>query len=272
LIAPSPKLEVRGLSKSFRRAKGEPLCVIDRLSFEVADLEFLAIIGPSGCGKSTILRLIDGLITPDSGAVYLNGKPVSGSGQGRGMVFQSFDLFPWRTALGNVEFGLELQGVPAAERREASRAYIALVGLGGFEDSYPHELSGGMQQRIGLARALAIRPEVLLMDEPFGALDVQTRDVLQDQLLHIWERDKKTAIFVTHSIEEAIYLADRILVFSKSPARIELTVTVPFPRPRSEELKTSPEFLEIRRQIWQMLKKDALVEEHISLDPIGDKR
>ncbi len=264
MIAASPKLEVRDLTKCFRRAKDEPLRVVDGLSFEVADLEFLAIIGPSGCGKSTLLRLIDGLIPPDSGAVYLNGKAVTGSGQGRGMVFQSFDLFPWRTALGNVEFGLELQGMPPAERREASRSYIALVGLQGFEDAYPHELSGGMQQRVGLARALAIRPEVLLMDEPFGALDIQTRDLLQDQLLHIWERDKKTAIFVTHSIEEAIYLADRILVFSKSPARIELTMPVPFPRPRSEGLKTSPEFLEIRRSIWQVLKKDALAEEHLA--------
>lgn len=264
MTAAPPKLEVRGLSKSFRRAKGEPLRVIDGLSFEVADLEFLAIIGPSGCGKSTVLRLIDGLIPPDSGAVYLNGKPVTGSGQGRGMVFQSFDLFPWRTALKNVEFGLELRGVPQAERREASRGYIALVGLQGFEDAYPHELSGGMQQRIGLARALAIRPEVLLMDEPFGSLDVQTRDLLQDQLLHIWERDKKTAIFVTHSIEEAIYLADRILVFSASPARIELTLPVPFPRPRNEDMKTSPEFLEIRRKIWHVLKKDALAEEHLT--------
>jgi NitT/TauT family transport system ATP-binding protein len=264
LIRPPPKLEVRGLSKSFRRAKGEPVRVIDGLSFEVADLEFLAIIGPSGCGKSTVLRLIDGLIPPDSGAIYVNGSPVAGPGQGRGMVFQSFDLFPWRTAIKNVEFGLELQGASRAERREASRHYIALVGLQGFEDAYPHELSGGMQQRIGLARALAIRPEVLLMDEPFGSLDVQTRDLLQDQLLHIWERDKKTAIFVTHSIEEAIYLADRILVFSASPARIELTVPVPFPRPRNEDMKTSPEFLEIRRKIWQVLKKDALAEEHLA--------
>jgi len=264
LIQPSPKLEVRDLSKSFRRAKGDPVRVIDGLSFAVADLEFLAIIGPSGCGKSTVLRLIDGLIEPDRGAIYLNGRQVTGSGQGRGMVFQSFDLFPWRTALNNVEFGLELQGIPRAERRAKSREYIALVGLQGFEDAYPHELSGGMQQRIGLARALAIRPEVLLMDEPFGSLDVQTRDLLQDQLLHIWERDKKTAIFVTHSIEEAIYLADRILVFSASPASIELTVSVPFPRPRNEDMKTSPEFLEIRRNIWRVLKKDALAEEHLA--------
>ncbi|MBC5809757.1 MAG: ABC transporter ATP-binding protein [Candidatus Eremiobacteraeota bacterium] len=262
-MAGGPKLEVRNLSKNFRRSKGEPICAIDDLSLEVADLEFLAIIGPSGCGKSTFLRIVDGLIPPDAGAIYVNGMAVTGPGQGRGMVFQSFDLFPWRSAIKNVEFGLELRGVPAPERRQAARDYIALVGLQGFEDSYPHELSGGMQQRVGLARALAIKPEVLLMDEPFGSLDVQTRDLLQDQLLHIWERDKKTAIFVTHSIEEAIYLADRILVFSARPARIELSVTVPFSRPRNEEMKTSPEFLEIRRTIWNVLKKDALAEEHL---------
>ena len=252
----SPKLEVRAVSKSFPRPNGELLPVVQELSLEVANLEFLALVGPSGCGKSTLLRIIDGLIPCDRGAIFLNGREVTGTpGQGRGMVFQTFDLLPWRTALGNVEFGLEIQGVPRAERRELGRRYIQLVGLSGFEDAYPHQLSGGMQQRIGIARAFAIRPEVLLMDEPFGALDVQTRDILQDELLHIWEQEQKTVLFVTHGIEEAIYLADRIIVFGPRPTQVVREIRVPFGRPRYEALKTEPAFLALRREIWEILKK-----------------
>jgi NitT/TauT family transport system ATP-binding protein len=252
----SAKLEARNVSKSFRKPDGGMLPVVQDLSMEVGALEFLALLGPSGCGKSTLLRMVDGLIPCDTGQVLLDGKDVTGvPGHGRGMVFQTFDLFPWRTALGNVEFGLEVQGVPSAERRETSRHYIDLVGLHGFEDSYPHQLSGGMQQRVGIARAFAIRPEVLLMDEPFGALDVQTRDILQDELLRIWQQERKTVLFVTHGIEEAIYLADRILVFTPRPARVERVVPVPLPRPRDEAMKTDPKFLELRREIWGVLKK-----------------
>jgi NitT/TauT family transport system ATP-binding protein len=203
------------------------------------------------------LRIIDGLVPPDSGSVYLSGNQVSGPGKGRGMVFQGFDLFPWRTTLKNVEFGLELLGVPKAERTERSRYFIDLVGLGGFENAYPHQLSGGMQQRVGIARALAVDPEILLMDEPFGSLDVQTRDLLQDELARILERDKKTVLFVTHGIEEAIYLADRILVLSARPAKIQMTIEVPFPRPRTDEVKTHPEFLAIRQRVWELLKSSA---------------
>jgi NitT/TauT family transport system ATP-binding protein len=227
------------------------------LTFAVSNLEFLAIIGPSGCGKSTFLRIIDGLIPPDSGSVYLAGKEVTGPGKGRGMVFQGFDLFPWRTTLKNVEFGLELLGVPKAERTERSRYFIDLVGLRGFENAYPHQLSGGMQQRVGIARALAVDPEILLMDEPFGSLDVQTRDLLQDELARILERDKKTVLFVTHGIEEAIYLADRILVLSSRPAKIQMTIEVPFARPRTDAVKAHPEFLAIRQRIWELLKTSA---------------
>ena len=178
------ELEVRGLTKQFVHGAGSTVPVFEGLSFEVANLEFLAIVGPSGCGKSTMLRIVDGLIPADDGAVFLDGKEVTGSGHdhGMGMVFQSFDLFPWRTARGNVEFGLEMLGIDRDERRERGRHYIEMVGLTGFEDAHPHQLSGGMQQRVGIARALAIRPEVLLMDEPFGSLDVQTRDLLQDEL------------------------------------------------------------------------------------------
>jgi NitT/TauT family transport system ATP-binding protein len=251
-----PKLEVRNVSKSFRRGAAGAVQVLQDLSLEVANLEFLALLGPSGCGKSTLLRIIDGLIPCDTGSIFLNGKDVTGqAGHGRGMVFQTFDLFPWRTALSNVEFGLEVKGVPRAERLEISRHYVNLVGLSGFEDALPHELSGGMQQRVGIARAFAIRPEVLLMDEPFGSLDVQTRDILQDELLRIWEQEQKTVVFVTHSIEEAIYLADRIILFSPLPARIERIIHVPFGRPRREEMKTERAFLSLRREIWEILKK-----------------
>ncbi|MGQ0663040.1 MAG: ABC transporter ATP-binding protein [Pseudomonadota bacterium] len=251
----TPKLEVCAITKSYAQGSAEPLKVIDGLSFGVANLEFLAVVGPSGCGKSTFLRIVDGLIPPDSGAIFLNGAEVKGPGHGRGMVFQSFDLFPWRTALGNVEFGLELLDIGKAERLKICRHYIELVGLHGFESHYPHQLSGGMQQRVGIARALAIRPEVLLMDEPFGSLDVQTRDLLQDELLRIWEREHKMVVFVTHSIEEAIYLADRIVLFTPRPARVERIVEVPFGRPRREDVKTSQAFIDLRREIWDGMKK-----------------
>ncbi len=250
------KLELKDLNKSFGRGTSRAINVVNDFSLEIRDLEFLAVIGPSGCGKSTLLRLIDGLIPADSGYIYLNGRDVSGvvGGEGRGMVFQSFDLFPWRTTRENVEFGLEVKGISKSERRDVSLHYIELVGLAGFEDSFPHELSGGMQQRVGFARALAIKPEVLLMDEPFGALDVQTRDILQDELLNIWNKEQKTVLFVTHSIEEAIYLADRIAVISPRPATVDCIIDVPFERPRTEEMKSRPEFLEMRQEIWSMLK------------------
>jgi ABC-type nitrate/sulfonate/bicarbonate transport system ATPase subunit len=251
----APKLEVSRLCKSFPQSRGGFVPVLDDISLAVDDLEFLAIVGPSGCGKSTFLRIVDGLIPPDHGEIRLNGAVVNGPGRGRGMVFQSFDLFPWRSALGNVEFGLEMQDLSRTERRARAQHWIEIVGLTGFEHAYPHQLSGGMQQRVGIARALAIEPDVLLMDEPFGALDVQTRDLLQDELLAIWQRSRKTVLFVTHSIEEAIYLADRVLVFTPRPARIDRVLHVPFGRPRTEEVKSSTAFVELRREIWQSLKQ-----------------
>ena len=255
----APKLDVRGITKLYSQG-GATLPVLENFSLAVADLEFLVLLGPSGCGKSTLLRIIDGIETCDAGQIILDGKDVTGTtGSGRGMVFQSFELFPWRTVLGNVAFGLEVAGLGARERTDIARNYINLVGLSGFENAYPHELSGGMQQRVGIARALAIDPTVLLMDEPYGALDVQTRDLLQDELLNIWEKQRKTVIFVTHSIEEALYLADRIVVMSPRPATIEQVIQVPFARPRRDEIKSTPEFLNLRRQIWQSLKKTAHV-------------
>lgn len=255
----TPKLEARGITKLYRR-DGQTMPVLENFSLSVADLEFLVLLGPSGCGKSTLLRIIDGIETCDAGQVILDGKDVTGTtGAGRGMVFQSFELFPWRTVLGNVAFGLEVAGVAASARNETAQHYIDLVGLGAFANSYPHQLSGGMQQRVGIARALAIDPAILLMDEPYGALDVQTRELLQDELLSIWEKQRKTVIFVTHSIEEALYLADRIVVMSPRPARIERVIEVPFARPRRDDLKSTPEFLDLRRDIWQSLKKAAHV-------------
>jgi NitT/TauT family transport system ATP-binding protein len=250
----APKLRTVKLTRRY----GGGLTVFEDLSLDVADLEFVAIIGPSGCGKSTFLRVLNGLDRPDSGMIEIDGRVVRGPGAGRAMVFQGFDLFPWRTARENVAFGLEMQGVPKRERLEIAEHYIEMVGLTGFAGSYPHQLSGGMQQRVGIARALAVRPSVLLMDEPFGSLDLQTRDLMQDELLRIWQDDRKTVLFVTHSIEEAIYLADRIIVFSPRPARIQLDIRVAFDRPRSEELKTSPAFLAIRREIWSLLKQGAV--------------
>ena len=250
------KLEANALTKCYARGGRSPIQVVDRLTIEVQDQEFLAILGPSGCGKSTFLRMIDGLISPDSGSIIIDGRDVTGivGGEGRGMVFQSFDLFPWRTVFGNVEFGLERLAITRSERRDIAAHYIQLIGLEGFENAYPHELSGGMQQRVGLARALATRPSILLMDEPFGSLDVQTRDLLQDELLRIWNAERKTVLFVTHSIEEALYLADRIVLITPRPARIDKIIDVPFARPRDENVKANSEFVELRQRIWQALK------------------
>jgi len=253
---PAPKLVLEDVTKTFRANDGTPIPVLTSHSMTVADREFVALLGPSGCGKSTLLRIVGGLTPPETGRVVLDGEDVTGKpGGGRAMVFQTFDLFPWRTALGNVEFGLEAKGVPAAERRQKSLDYLRRVGLKDFLDAYPHQLSGGMQQRVGLARAFAVDPDILLMDEPFGALDVQTRDVMQDELLSVWEADKKTVLFVTHGIEEAIYLADRIVVLSPRPARVLSDVAVPFGRPRQELMKTDPRFIELRREIGEILKR-----------------
>jgi NitT/TauT family transport system ATP-binding protein len=249
------KLELRNISKYYGGG-AKSLPVLEDFSLSVAELEFLVLLGPSGCGKSTLLRIVDGIESCDAGQVILDNVDVTGiTGHGRGMVFQSFELFPWRTVIENVAFGLEVAGVGKKQRMAGAREYTNLVGLSAFEHAYPHELSGGMQQRVGIARALAIKPSILLMDEPYGALDVQTRDLLQEELLNIWDKQRKTVIFVTHSIEEALYLADRIVVMSPRPGRIDHVIDVPFERPRRESIKSTPEFLEMRREIWQRLKK-----------------
>jgi len=220
--------------------------------------EFFVIIGPSGCGKSTLLDLIGGLTTPDDGRILVDGKPVTGPGLDRAIVFQQSALFPWRTALHNVSFLLEAKKVAKSDREEIARRYLSLVGLSGFEERYPYELSGGMKQRVAIARALAINPEVLLMDEPFAALDAQTREIMQRDLLKIRDQTGKTVIFITHSIDEAVFLADRVAVMTARPGVIKTIVDIPIPRPKrlSNDLKATPEFVETRHKLWELLKEE----------------
>lgn len=254
------KLAVRDISKTFRLAtEGEPtrlLPVLRGVSFDVYDSEIVSIIGESGSGKTTLLRIIQGLMRADRGEVSVNGKRIEGPGYDRGIVFQQANLLPWRDAQSNVEFGLELKGVSPEERHARSRALLELVGLHDFANQYPHQLSGGMQQRIGVARALAIDPEILLMDEPFSALDAQTREVLQRELLLIHERTRKTILFVTHDLDEAVYLSDRIIVMGARPGRVKEVIGVDFPRPRIElgALRGNPQFLALRDYIWERIR------------------
>jgi NitT/TauT family transport system ATP-binding protein len=229
---------------------------LEAVSLAVEQGEFVAIVGPSGCGKSTLLLLINGLLHPTGGRILLNGRPVASPGPDRALVFQEFALLPWRTVLHNVELGLEVTGQPAAARREIARDNLRLVGLSAFERYFPHQLSGGMRQRVGIARALAVGPEVLLMDEPFGALDAQTRQIMGAELLRIWERDRKTIMFVTHDIDESIYLADRVVVMSANPGRVLEVLPIDLPRPRDFEARNSPAFVEYRRRIWDRLEQE----------------
>ena len=248
-------IEVVDITKRFRTDSGEELTALDGISFTVRANEFVSIIGPSGCGKTTLLRILDGLVQADSGQVRIHGRPVQRPGPDRAVVFQDFALLPWRTVLGNVLFPLEVRGVPRAEREARAREAIQLVGLAGFEHYYPHALSGGMQQRVGLARALAVDPEILLMDEPFGALDAQTRQLLQDELLRLWERHKKTVILVTHDMHEAVYLSDRILVLAPRPGRVAKELVVDLPRPRDEQVRRTAGFAALVEDVWDLLRR-----------------
>jgi NitT/TauT family transport system ATP-binding protein len=255
-------IEVREISHWFVAPDGHQhgaVHVLDEVSLDIEAGTFVSFLGPSGCGKTTLLRILNGLIKPIRGTVRVDGAIVDRPPPNVGMVFQDHNLLPWRRTLENVEFGLELAGVKAAERRVRAREAIKTVSLEGFERSFPHQLSGGMRQRVGLARALCLNPEILLMDEPYGALDAQTREVMQDQLLQIWERDRKTVVFVTHSIEEAVYLSDRVIVFTARPGRIKADIRINLPRPRGgrgDEVKTSLEAGQYRRDIWQLLKPE----------------
>ncbi|RXZ79886.1 ABC transporter ATP-binding protein [Paenibacillaceae bacterium] len=261
------KISIQHVQKSFRikrnlgqlKEDAQPLSALRDINLEVRQGEFMVIVGPSGCGKSTLLDLLAGLTAPNSGQILLDGKPITGPNLDRGIVFQQYALFPWKTALGNVEFGLEAKGVGREERRRVAREYIELVGLSGFENRYPHELSGGMKQRVAIARSLAYDPEVLLMDEPFAALDAQTRETLQSELLRIWEATKKTIIFITHGIEEAVYLGQRVAVMTSRPGRIKQVIDIPFESRRNEEdLRANPEFVKLRHEVWELLKDEVV--------------
>ncbi len=239
------------------RRNKEEFTALDGIDLEIGSGEFVVVVGPSGCGKSTLLDLLGGLTRPTSGRILLDGKPITGPGLDRGIVFQQYALLPWRTALGNVEFGLEATGVPRRERKHRAREFLDLVGLTGFEDRHPHELSGGMRQRVAIARSLAYDPDVLLMDEPFAALDAQTRESLQDELRRIWQRTGKTVVFITHGIEEAVYLGQKVAVMTSRPGRVKEIVPVSFGARgaglQGEDLRSSPEFARYRHEIWTLL-------------------
>jgi NitT/TauT family transport system ATP-binding protein len=249
----TPKLQAKALSKRFTK-RGETLEVLRDINFSVREGEFVAILGASGCGKTTLLRIVDGLTSTSAGEILVDGQPRVKPGPDRGFVFQQDTLLPWRTVLNNVSFGLEVQGTRKKQRHSRAREYIRLVGLEGFDNHYPHELSGGMRQRANLARAFAINPEILLMDEPFAALDAQTREIMQIELLRIWEEARRTVLFITHQIDEAILLADRVIVLTARPGTIKEVIDIDFPRPRPLNLKRKPEFVDLVDHIWQLIE------------------
>ncbi len=233
------------------------LLAVDGATLDIAEGELVAIVGPSGCGKTTFLNAVDGLLPITSGSLSLDGRLIDRPGHDRALVFQQPSLLPWRTVIDNVLYGLELLGTPRAEARPRAQRFVDLVGLSGFEESYPLELSGGMQQRCNLARALAVDPDVLLLDEPFAALDAQTRETMQHELLRIWNETRKTAVFITHDIVEAVYLADRVIVFTARPGRVKEVLRVDLPRPRDLRVKREPRFVEIQSRIWESIREEA---------------
>jgi len=254
------KVRAENITKEFpNKSKGPGSIALSRINLQIKDGEFFAIVGPSGCGKSTFLEIVAGLVKPTSGSIYIDDEVIIGPDHNRGIVFQGYALFPWRTVMGNVAYGLEEKGVLQPERDEICIKYISLVGLSGFEKHYPHELSGGMKQRVAIARALAYNPDILLMDEPFAALDAQTREILQVELLRIWNETKKTVLFVTHNIEEAVFLADRIAVMSGRPGQIKKIIDVPLSRPRQEEHRLVQDFMKIRCDVGALVREGANV-------------
>jgi len=232
------------------------VAALEHLSLDIRRGEFVSVIGPSGSGKTTLLYLLAGFLTPDSGEVLYNGTPVSGPAPERTVIFQEYGLFPWKTALGNVEFPLKARGIPAQARLSAAREFISMVHLSGFEDKYPHQLSGGMKQRVGIARALACQPEAVLMDEPFAALDNITRELLQEEILRLWSGLGKTFVLVTHHLEEAIFMSRRIIVMSARPGRVKESVVIDLPEPRTAETKTHPRFVELKSRLMRSLREE----------------
>jgi NitT/TauT family transport system ATP-binding protein len=253
------KLLIDQVSRTFPARQGHaPTRALEPIDLTVGTNDFVTILGPSGCGKSTLLRIVAGLDRPTSGRVLLDGREVTGPGADRGMVFQSYTLFPWLSVRENIAFGLRERGVGEAERNKIADTFIQRIGLSGFENHWPRQLSGGMQQRTAIARALANDPTILLLDEPFGALDNQTRVLMQEMLLGIWERDQKTVLFVTHDIEEAIFLGSRVLVMSARPGRIKADIRIELPHPRSYKIKTSPEFVALKERLVEEIRAEAL--------------
>lgn len=254
------KLLIQEVGKVFpAQGKRGPTRALQPTTLSVADNDFITILGPSGCGKSTLLRIVGGLETATEGKVMLDGAPVKGPGADRGFVFQSYTLFPWLTVMQNIAFGLREKGIPEAERLKIARDWAGRVGLSGFVDHFPKQLSGGMQQRTAIARALANDPKILLLDEPFGALDNQTRALMQEMLLGIWEREQKTVLFVTHDIEEAIFMASRVVVMSARPGRIKADIAVELPHPRPYTIKTSPEFVALKERLVEEIRVEAVM-------------
>jgi NitT/TauT family transport system ATP-binding protein len=255
------KVEIAGLGKWF----GE-LEALRGIDIAVEQGEFISVVGPSGCGKTTFLRMVAGLEPATSGSILFDGQPLRGPGGNRGFVFQNDSLLPWRTVLANALIGPEVAGQVGDTERKRTLDLLKLVGLGGFEQYYPRQLSGGMRQRVNLARALAIDPDVLLMDEPFASLDAQTREIMQTELLRIWEQGRKTVLFVTHQIDEAVFLSDRVLVFARRPGRLQENIEIKLPRPRSLALKRTPEFIAYVDRIWTLIEHDvrtAVIDEHV---------
>jgi NitT/TauT family transport system ATP-binding protein len=256
------QIVIDGVSHTYRPPHGRPVLALEDVSLDVRPREFVALLGPSGCGKSTLLYLIGGFLPTEIGKILIDGKPVAGPGPDRGIVFQNFALFPWKTVRANILYGLERQGMARREREQRAQAFIDLVGLKGFEDSYPSQLSGGMKQRTALARTLAFDPEILLMDEPFGALDAQTRSLMQAELLRIWQRTPKTVIFVTHDVQEAVYLADRVAVMSARPGRLKAVVETNFDK-NDRELFKSKAFVEKVDEAWNLVRDEAIKAQEI---------
>ena len=253
------RLAIEGVSRIFPGARRRPPTVaLEPIELGVEDNDFIAILGPSGCGKSTLLRIVAGLDRPTAGRVRLDGQPVTGPGRDRGMVFQSYTLFPWLTVRENICFGLREQGMPRGEQERLAASFVERVGLRGFEDHYPTMLSGGMQQRTALARSLANDPKILLLDEPFGALDNQTRVLMQELLLGIWEADRKTVLFVTHDIDEAIFMANRVVVMTARPGRLKCEVAIDLRHPRHYTVKTTPEFAAYKARLTEKIRAEAL--------------
>jgi ABC-type nitrate/sulfonate/bicarbonate transport system ATPase subunit len=256
-------LSIRGVSRRFVSPHGDTLA-LQATDLEVAENDFITILGPSGCGKSTLLRIVAGLDRPTTGEVLLDGRRIEGPGADRGMVFQSYTLFPWLTVRENVCFGLRERGLPKAQQREIAQGFIEKVGLKGFEHHFPKQLSGGMQQRTALARALANNPRMLLMDEPFGALDHQTRELMQELLLGIWEAERKTVLFVTHDIDEAVFMGGRVVVMSARPGRIKLDRAVTLPHPRHWSVKTAPAFAALKAELMEQVRTEVLAAQPVA--------